>query len=75
MLLCTIDRTSYVCVEDIVLSNKYIEAGAELPQIIKRVCPLENEQRQQNNSAYIGHKQQYAYTAETASYTGANRDD
>ena len=35
MLLCITDRISYVCVKDVVLSDEYVEAGAELPQVIK----------------------------------------
>jgi hypothetical protein len=41
-----------------ILNTEYIEAGAELPQVVKRISPLKNKQRQQDNSANIGYKQQ-----------------
>jgi hypothetical protein len=35
MLLRITDRISYICVKDVVLSGEYVEAGPELPQVIK----------------------------------------
>jgi hypothetical protein len=58
-----------------ILNTEYIEAGAELPQVVKRISPLENKQRQQYNGADVWYKQQQACTAEAASYTKADENN
>ena len=54
---------------------KDVESSTELAQIIKRIRPLENQQRQQYDSADVGDEQQQAYAAEAASYTEAEHNN
>jgi hypothetical protein len=58
-----------------VLNAEHIEAGAELPQVIKRICLLKDKYRQQDNGADIRYKKQHTHTAETASYTKADENN
>jgi hypothetical protein len=58
-----------------VLNAEHIEAVAELPQVVKRISPLKNKQRQQDDGADVWYKQQQACTAEAASYTKADENN